>query len=100
MRCQSWQGRAPIAGFSLRSSSNDERTSEAEACFRHAIDLACDQNAKSLELRAVTSLSRLLHRQGKTDEARQTLAEIYGWFSEGFDTADVKEAKAILEELS
>jgi len=53
-----------------------------------------------LELRAVTSLSRLLHQQGKKDEARQMLAEVYGWFTEGFDTADLKEAKALLEELS
>jgi len=76
------------------------RVSEAEGCFRRAIEIARRQGAKSLELRAVTSLSRLLHHQGKTDEARQTLANIYGWFTEGFDTADLKEAKALLEELS
>ena len=73
---------------------------EAETCFRRAIEIAHHQGAKSLELRAVTSLSRLLHRQEKKDEARQMLAEIYGWFTEGFDTADLKEAKALLEELS
>jgi class 3 adenylate cyclase/predicted ATPase len=71
----------------------------AEHCFRQAIDLARQQSAKSLELRAVTSLSRLLRSQGNCDEARQMLAEIYGWFTEGFDTADLKEAKALLEEL-
>jgi class 3 adenylate cyclase/predicted ATPase len=72
----------------------------AEHCFRQAIDLARHQGAKSLELRAVTSLSRLLRSQGKRDEARQMLGEIYGWFTEGFDTADLKEAKALLDELS
>ncbi len=73
---------------------------EAEGCFRRAIDIARRQSAKSLELRAVMSLSRLWQKQGKTEEARQMLAEIYGWFTEGFDTADLKEAKALLEELS
>ena len=58
------------------------------------------QGAKSLELRAVMSLSRLWQKQGKKEEAQQMLAEIYGWFTEGFDTADLKEAKALLEELS
>ena len=74
--------------------------SEAEGCFRQAINVARRQSAKSLELRAVTSLSRLLHQQGEKDEARQMLAEIYGWFTEGFDTADLKEAKVLLDELS
>ncbi len=74
--------------------------SEAETCFRQSIDVARRQNAKSLELRAVTSLSRLLHQQEKNDEAQQMLAEIYGWFTEGFDTADLKEAKALLDELA
>ena len=73
---------------------------EAEACFLKAINIARRQNAKSLELRAVMSLSRLWQRQGKREEARQLLAEIYGWFTEGFDTADLKEAKALLEELA
>jgi predicted ATPase len=74
--------------------------SEAEECFLKAIEIARRQQAKSLELRAVMSLSRLWQSQGKNDEARQMLAEIYGWFTEGFDTADLKEAKALLEELS
>ena len=73
---------------------------EAEACFRQGIDIARSQGAKSLELRSVMSLSRLWQGQGKKEEARQMLAEIYGWFTEGFDTADLKEAKALLEELS
>ena len=69
-------------------------TQEAEACFQQAIDLAAASRAKSLELRAVMSLSRLWQRQGKQAEARQRLAEIYGWFTEGFDTPDLQEAKS------
>ena len=72
---------------------------EAEACFLKAIEIARRQQAKSLELRAVMSLSRLWQRQGKKEEARQMLAEIYGWFTEGFDTKDLQEAKALLMEL-
>jgi predicted ATPase/class 3 adenylate cyclase len=72
----------------------------AENCFQQAIDVARRQAAKSLELRAAMSLSRLWQRQGKTAGARQMLAEIYGWFTEGFDTADLKAAKTLLEELS
>jgi predicted ATPase len=73
---------------------------EAEECFRKSIEVARQQEAKSFELRAVTSLSRLWKRQGKEAEARQILAEIYGWFSEGLDTKDLKDAKALLEQLS
>jgi len=73
---------------------------EAEACFHKAIEIARRQQAKSLELRAVMSLSRLWQQQGKIEEARQMLAEIYGWFTEGFDTKDLQEAKALLAELS
>ena len=74
--------------------------SEAESCFHRAIEVARQQRAKSLELRAVMSLARLWQQQGKREEARQMLAEIYGWFTEGFDTADLKEAKVLLDELS
>jgi len=84
----------------LLLSLSAENQAEAEACFHKAIDIAQRQSAKSLELRAVMSLSRLLEMQGKTAEARQMLTEIYGWFTEGFDTADLQEAKALLEELS
>jgi predicted ATPase/class 3 adenylate cyclase len=73
---------------------------EAEACFHQAIEVARKQQAKSLELRAVMSLSRLWQQQGKREEAHALLAEIYGWFTEGFDTKDLQEAKALLEELS
>ena len=73
---------------------------EAEASFHKAIEIARRQQAKSWELRATASLSRLWQRLGKREEARQMLAEIYGWFTEGFDTPDLKEAKVLLEELS
>jgi predicted ATPase len=73
---------------------------EAERCFDMAIEVARRQSAKSLELRATTSLARLLAKQGKRDEARTMLASIYGWFTEGFDTADLKDAKALLYVLS
>jgi predicted ATPase len=74
--------------------------SEAEGYFWKAIEIARQQHAKLWELRAVTSLSRLWARQGKRQQARQLLAEIYGWFTEGFDTADLREAKALLAELA
>jgi predicted ATPase len=73
---------------------------EAETCFHKAIEIARRQQAKSLELRAVMSLARLWQSQGKQDEARQILAEIYSWFIEGFDTKDLREAKALIAELS
>jgi predicted ATPase len=71
----------------------------AEACFRRAIEIAQDQSARSLELRAATSLARLLAEQGKWRQAHDLLAPIYGWFSEGFGTADLHDAKALLQEL-
>ena len=72
---------------------------EAEACFQKAIEIARKQQAKSWELRAVMSLARLWQQQGKKEEARKMLAEVYGWFTEGFDTADLKDARVLLEEL-
>jgi predicted ATPase len=72
----------------------------AEACFHQALDIACRQQAKSLELRAAMSLVRLWQRQGKRTEARELLAPIYGWFTEGFDTIDLQEAKALLDTLA
>ena len=71
----------------------------AEAWLRQALNIARRQEAKSLELRAVMSLSHLWQQQGKQAEARALLVPIYGWFTEGFDTADLQEAKALLEEL-
>jgi predicted ATPase len=73
---------------------------EAEECFSKAVEIARRQQAKSLELRAVMSLSRLWQHQGKKEEAHEMLAEIYGWFTEGFDTKDLQEAKALLQELA
>jgi predicted ATPase len=84
----------------LTPSTQAEVEREAEECFHKAIDIARKQQAKSLELRATMSLARLWQRQGKRHAARTALSEIYGWFTEGFDTADLKEAKALLEELS
>lgn len=74
-------------------------TQEAEACFFKALEVSRLQQAKSLELRATTSLARLWQRQGKQYEARKMLADIYHWFTEGFETKDLQEAKALLEEL-
>lgn len=73
---------------------------QAEACFLQALDIARQQEAKSLELRAAMSLARLWRTQGKTTDAKQVLADIYGWFTEGFDTADLQQAKTLLTELS
>jgi predicted ATPase len=73
---------------------------EAEAWLRRALDVARRQEAKSLELRAALSLSRLWQQQGKRAEAHALLGEVYGWFTEGFDTADLQEAKALLESLA
>jgi TOMM system kinase/cyclase fusion protein len=73
---------------------------EAEACFHQALEVARRQNAKSWQLRTAMSLSRLWLRQGKKDEARQLLSEVYGWFTEGFDTADLKEARELLEAVT
>jgi predicted ATPase len=71
----------------------------AEACFQRALDMARRQQAKWWELRAAMSLARLWQRQGKDSAARELLAPIYGWFTEGFDTADLQEAKALLAAL-
>jgi predicted ATPase len=73
--------------------------SQAAACFQQALAIARRQQAKSWELRAAMSLSRLWRQQGKRTEAYELLAPVYGWFSEGFDTADLQEAKSLLEEL-
>jgi predicted ATPase len=88
-----------LKGELLRARATEQDT-EAETCFRLALDIARHQQAKSWELRAATSLARLWQRQGKKEEAQRMLGEIYGWFTEGFDTADLKEAKALMAELS
>lgn len=73
---------------------------EAAACFHQALAMARRQGAKALELRAAMSLARLWQQQDKRAAAQQVLAEVYDWFTEGFDTADLQEARALLEELS
>jgi predicted ATPase len=73
---------------------------EAEAWLQRALDVACRQEAKALELRAAMSLSRLWQQQGKRQAAYDLLAPIYGWFTEGFDTADLLEGRALLEQLA
>jgi predicted ATPase len=78
---------------------NLPNTAQAEACFQRALAIARQQHAKSWELRIARSLGRLWQRQGKRVEARQLLGEVYSWFTEGFDTADLQEAKALLDEL-
>jgi predicted ATPase len=79
---------------------NSDNQAEAESCFQHAIDIAQSQQAKSWELRTSTSLARLWQQQGKRQEAHDLLAPVYNWFTEGFDTADLQEAKALLDALA
>ena len=90
------KGQAPIP---QPLSPNSQAEVEAEAYFQQAIEIARWQSAKSLELRAVMSLSRLWQQQGKRAEAHELLAEVYNWFTEGFDTVDLQEAKALLDQL-
>ena len=81
----------------LLSGDSDGR---AEACYHQSLEIARQQSAKSWELRSAMSLARLWQKQGKVAEDRELLAGIYGWFTEGFDTPDLIDAKALLEELS
>ena len=78
----------------------ENKLDEGGASLQHAIHIAQAQQAKSLELRATASLARLWRDQGKPQQARDLLAPVYGWFTEGFDTLDLKEAKVLLDELS
>jgi predicted ATPase len=88
-----------IAGeIALKSPEHD--AAKAETYFQRALSVARQQQAKSWELRAAMSLARLWRSQGKVQQARELLAPVYGWFSEGFDTRDLKDAKALLEELA
>jgi predicted ATPase len=90
---------SPASGASSVDASTQTSDAEAEICFHHALDVARRQQAKSLELRAAISLSQLWQQQGKEDEARDLLATIYDWFTEGFDTPDLQQAKALLHAL-
>jgi predicted ATPase len=100
LRRQAERSRAEQTNPRVAPGVVDSNTAEAQHCFQRAIEIARKQSAKSWELRATTSLARLLAKQGRNDEARAMLAEIYGWFTEGFDTDDLKEAKALLNELN
>jgi predicted ATPase len=80
--------------------SSEPDAAKAEGYFQRALAVARQQQAKSWELRAAMSMARLWRDQGKRDEARELLAPVYGWFTEGFDTRDLKETKALLEELA
>jgi predicted ATPase len=81
----------------MQGETGDEKV---EACFRKTLEVARRQEARSWELRAAMSMSRLWQSRGRREEAHKLLAGIYGWFTEGFDTPDLKEAKALLEDLS
>jgi len=94
-----WEAELHRLTGELLLARSTENAVEVEACFHQALDIARRQEAKSLELRAAMSLSRLWQRQGKRQEAHDLLAEVYAWFTEGFDTADLQEAKALLAEL-
>jgi adenylate cyclase len=88
-----------LDGATRRATGRSTRVAEAEVCFGQALDVARRQHAKSLELRASLSLSRLWQQQGECDRARELLAGVYGWFTEGFGTTDLQEAGAVLAEL-
>jgi predicted ATPase len=89
---------AELEAWQWVQSADNQR--EAETCFHQAISIAQNQSAKSWELRAATSLARLWQQQGKRQEAYDLLAPVYIWFTEGFDTADLKDAKVLLDDLS
>jgi predicted ATPase len=86
--------------FLLKQETDEVVYRKAEACFRQALTIARQQQAKSLELRAAMSLTRLYQEQDRQGEARSLLAECYNWFTEGFDTPDLQEAKTLLEQIS
>jgi predicted ATPase len=95
-----WEAEIHRLKGQLLLAQSPDNAAEAEACFHQALEVSRHQQAKSLELRAATSLARLWQSQGKRDEARELLEPVYNWFTEGHDTADLKDAKALLDELS
>ena len=94
-----WEAELHRLKGQLLVSLTADNAAAAEACYERAINVARGQGVKSLELRSSTSLARLWLMQGKITAARELLAPIYAWFTEGFDTPDLKEAKALLHEL-
>jgi predicted ATPase len=97
---RSWEAEMHRLKGELLLKQNNLNAAKAQSCFERAIEVARKQSAKSFELRATTGLSRLLASQGRREEARAMIAEIYNWFTEGFDTADLKDAKALLDQLA
>jgi predicted ATPase len=95
-----WEAEVHRVAGEIALKSLEPDTARAEACFNQALAVARQQQAKSWELRAAMSLARLWRDQGKVQQARELLAPVYGWFTEGFDTRDLKEAKVLLEELA
>jgi predicted ATPase len=95
-----WEAEVNRIAGEIALTSPEADAAKAEASFKRALLVACEQQAKSWELRAAISLARLWRDQGKVSEARELLAPVYGWFTEGFDTRDLKEAKVLLEELA
>jgi predicted ATPase len=95
-----WQAEVNRVAGEITVLSPSPETAKAQAFFERALAVARQQQAKSWELRAAMSMARLWRDQGKREEARELLAPVYGWFTEGFDTRDLKEAKALLEELA
>jgi predicted ATPase len=94
------RGALLLAQHSPGQTPTPARVAEAQACFEQALELARQREARAWELRAATSLARLRQQQGRREAARALLAPVYGRFTEGFDTADLKDAKALLDELS
>ena len=95
-----WEAETNRVAGEITLLSPEPDATNAEAYFERALAVARQQQAKSWELRAAVSLARLWRDQGKPQQARELLAPVYGWFTEGFDTRDLKEAKALLEELA
>ena len=95
-----WEGEVHRTAGEIALMSPDPDEAKAEAYFERALVVAREQQAKSWELRAVMSMARLRRDQGKRQQAYDLLAPVYGWFTEGFDSLDLKQAKALLDELT
>jgi predicted ATPase len=95
-----WEAELHRLRGELLLSRNVNQRAEAEACFHRAIEMAREQRARSLELRAAMSLGRFWRDEGRREDAHRLVADVYGWFTEGFDTPDLREAKSLLDELS